>query len=312
MRISRECLVWPYRGRDAPEPAGETPALRFASFRWRSLFHRVPGREKRIPDRFGAVGGDRGDAEPRHVEGDGGVVDGPDYWSEFFGEQAGDQRRGDGEAGVDAGQAVLLDQGDQVVFDVRLCDGAEAGAFVVEDLPTAVVVVGFEDDDEEAIVFGHLLLRKHDRVDVEADEDDLAGLAGLADDLGGGGDDLGAVLQFDEELAAVGHGIEDVFDQREACAGELLGFPAAGVEGAQLGGETVADGPTGVRGPVGGVVVDDDDLAVFREMYVELARPTDLPSLGEGGEGVLGRRVRLHESLSHAAMGDDLDDWFTH
>src|SRR3954453_1517660 len=99
------------------------------------LFDVVTGGEQGFADFERAIRRDRVDAELDHIEGDARLVDGPDDAAELLGGQSRDERRRDGEAGVDASQSVLLHERDQVVFDVRFRDGAKAGAFVVEHLP---------------------------------------------------------------------------------------------------------------------------------------------------------------------------------
>src|SRR4051812_46565848 len=76
------------------------------------LLDAVASRGQRIADWTGTIRGDRVDAEPDHIERDRWVVDGPDDGAQLLARQPGNQRRRDGEAGIDAGQSVLLDQRD--------------------------------------------------------------------------------------------------------------------------------------------------------------------------------------------------------
>src|SRR3954454_15838518 len=79
----------------------------------RSL-HLISSCNERVSNRPGPICRNRMDPEPHHVEGDRWVVDGPADRAEVFFQQPRDQRWRDGEARVDAGQAVLLYQRDQL------------------------------------------------------------------------------------------------------------------------------------------------------------------------------------------------------
>jgi len=64
--------------------------------------------------------------------------------------------------------------------------------------------------------------------------------------------------------------------------------------------EMIAHDPAGVRSAVGGVVVDDDDLAVLRQMHIQLACLCNLPPLRKCGQRVFRRRqpaASLHAAL---------------
>ena len=134
-------------------------------------------------------------------------------------------------------------------------------------------------------------LERRDRVDAEADEDDLVGtLAGRIDLGEQGSDHARAVLHLDVEPASGRHDVEHLAQRRQVDALPQLSLLDARVELLQVREGAPTHHQVAVAGAAGGLVVDDDDPAVAGEVDVELAGAAARPAPLERRQRVLRRR----------------------
>ena len=139
---------------------------------------------------------------------------------------------------------------------------------------------------------------------IEADDNDLLGHLEPADRLDNRCLDAGVVdrrvLDLDvEDRVALARPGEHLVQRRNPLARVLRPEPAAGIERLELGQRMVADCAVAVGGSIDGLVVNDDERVVPRQVHVQL-NPVGAklePTL-EGGQSVFG-------TVAHrAAMAD--------
>ena len=110
-------------------------------------------------------------------------------------------------------------------------------------------------------------------------------------------------LQFNKDVVVWifgENGIERLFERRNLCSREFGIFPAAEIELADVVEKEVMDVAFSVGATFDGMVMGDDELAIFRGMDVEFKRIESVVHGGdEGGDGVFGIL------RTEAAMTDD-------
>lgn len=65
------------------------------------------------------------------------------------------------------------------------------------------------------------------------------------------------------------HGLKDLAQGRDPFASKVGIEPAPGVQGLEVGEQHLADAPRSVRRIIHGVIVNDDDLAIGGQVYVQ-------------------------------------------
>jgi hypothetical protein len=114
------------------------------------------------------------------------------------------------------------------------------------------------------------------------------------------GVEVGAALQLDPEAGAIAEALQHFLQRLEALAPEAPPVPGASVEPLELADGPLAHGPNAIRGALEREIVNDDGVAVLRQVNVHLERIRALLERQlERGDGVL-RRVR-----GRAAVCDD-------
>ena len=111
--------------------------------------------------------------------------------------------------------------------------------------------------------------------------------------------EVAGALDLDVQGDAIAELRQHVGEPRDALAAELGGEPRAGIEPRELGRRTITDRAAPVGSALEGLVVDHDQLAVGRELTIEL------DGLGPEIERRREGRMRILGSASRrAAMGD--------
>jgi hypothetical protein len=174
-------------------------------------------------------------------------------------------------------------------------------------------VLGVPVANEVTLDLGGFALGDGQGVGVEADDAGLAGES-LAADFGDhhGHDDVGALggglLDLDEDDVERLRDLQRLGEGGDDAGFGPVGVNGAGVEGLEFGQGHVGHGAGAVGGAVNGGVVNDDQLAVGREMDIELDDgQAEVDGVLEAGEGVLrgfGTSATMANDLGNAGHGN--------